>query len=48
MYLVGNLSKGQTTDIIDLVIVGNTLNKTFLTEQIEKAEKKQLNLKLSK
>jgi hypothetical protein len=40
VYLVGNLSKGQSTDIIDLVLVGNTLNKTFLTEQIEKAEKK--------
>jgi hypothetical protein len=40
VYLVGNLSKGQSTDIIDLVLVGNKLNKTFLIEQIEKAEKK--------
>ena len=40
VYLVGNLSKGQNTNIIDLVLVGNNLNKTFLIEQIEKAEKK--------
>jgi len=40
VYLVGNLSKGQSTNIIDLVLVGNHLNKTFLIEQIEKAEKK--------
>ncbi|MDP3556667.1 MAG: ArsR family transcriptional regulator [Bacteroidota bacterium] len=40
VYLVGNLSKGQTTNIIDLVLVGNTINKAFLIEQIEKAEKK--------
>lgn len=40
VYLVGNLSKGQSSDIIDLVLVGNNLNKGFLLEQIEKAEKK--------
>ena len=40
VYLVGNLSKGQDTKIIDLVLVGDNLNKTFLIEQIEKAEKK--------
>ncbi len=40
VYLVGKLSKGQDTDIIDLVLVGDNLNKTFLLEQIEKAEKK--------
>lgn len=40
VYLVGKLSQGQATDIIDLVLVGNKLNKTFLIEQIEKAEKK--------
>jgi hypothetical protein len=40
VYLVGNLAKGQKTDIIDLVLVGNNLNKQFLIEQIEKAEKK--------
>ncbi|MBC7863634.1 MAG: ArsR family transcriptional regulator [Bacteroidia bacterium] len=40
VYLVGKLSKGQDSDIIDLVLVGNNLNKPFLIEQIEKAEKK--------
>ena len=40
VYLVGNMSKGQNTNIIDLVLVGDNLNKTFLIEQIEKAEKK--------
>ncbi len=40
VYLVGKLSQGQDTDIIDLVLVGNNLNKTFLLEQIEKAEHK--------
>ena len=40
VYLVGNMSRGKATDIIDLVLVGNNLNKTFLIEQIEKAEKK--------
>jgi hypothetical protein len=40
VYLVGNLSKGKETQIIDLVLVGDHLNKTFLLEQIEKAEKK--------
>ncbi len=40
VYLVGKLSQGQDTDIIDLVLVGNNLNKTFLIEQIEKAENK--------
>jgi hypothetical protein len=40
VYLVGKLSSGQDTGIIDLVLVGNNINKTFLLEQIEKAEKK--------
>lgn len=40
VYLVGKMSKGQSTEIIDLVLVGDNLNKTFLIEQIEKAEKK--------
>ena len=37
VYLVGNMSKGKATQIIDLVLVGDNLNKTFLIEQIEKA-----------
>jgi hypothetical protein len=40
VYLVGNLAKGQDTEIIDLVLVGENINKTFLLEQIDKAEKK--------
>lgn len=40
VYLVGNLAKGQSTEIIDLVLVGDNINKNFLIEQIDKAEKK--------
>jgi hypothetical protein len=40
VYLVGNLSRGKDSQIIDLVLVGDNLNKIFLLEQIEKAEKK--------
>jgi predicted nucleotidyltransferase len=40
VYLVGSLAKGQSTNVIDLVLVGNRINKSFLIEQIEKAEKK--------
>ena len=39
VYLVGKLAKGQDSDIIDLILVGE-INKTFLIELIEKAEKK--------
>lgn len=40
VYLVGKLAKGQNSEIIDIVLIGNDLNKTFLMEQVEKAEKK--------
>ena len=40
VYLVGKLANGQNTDIIDIVIVGTEINMSFLTEQIQKAEKK--------
>ena len=40
VFLVGKLANGQNANIIDLVLVGNNLNKAFLLEQIEKAEKK--------
>lgn len=40
VYLVGKLANGQNTDIIDIVLVGNDINTTFLLEQIQKAEKK--------
>lgn len=39
VYLVGNMARGQDTNIIDLVLIGN-IDKTFLLELIEKAEKK--------
>ena len=39
VYLVGKLANGQDTDIIDLILVGE-INKNFLVELIEKAEKK--------
>lgn len=40
VYLVGKLAQGQETGIIDIVLVGDGINKTFLIEQIEKAEHK--------
>lgn len=40
VYLIGKLANGQNSDIIDIVLIGNDLNKSFLLEQIEKAEKK--------
>lgn len=40
VYLVGKLAQGKNSDVIDLVLVGDNLNKPFLLEQIEKAEKK--------
>ncbi len=39
VYLVGNMARGQDSNIIDLVLIGN-IDKTFLLELIEKAEKK--------
>lgn len=40
VYLIGKLASGQNSDIIDLILIGKDLNKVFLMEQIEKAEKK--------
>ncbi|MGZ3940906.1 MAG: ArsR family transcriptional regulator [Bacteroidia bacterium] len=40
VYLVGKLANGQNTNIIDIVVVGNDINISFLIEQIQKAEKK--------
>jgi hypothetical protein len=40
VYLTGKLANGQNSDIIDLILIGDDLNKTFLISQIEKAEKK--------
>ncbi|MBI3519746.1 MAG: ArsR family transcriptional regulator [Bacteroidetes bacterium] len=39
VYLVGNLSKGKDSPVIDLVLVGD-INETFLKELIAKAEKR--------
>ncbi len=39
VYLVGDLSRGQDSDIIDLVLVGD-INEQFLKELITKAEQK--------
>lgn len=39
VYLVGSLSQGKDSDIIDLVLVGD-INEAFLIELIAKAEKK--------
>lgn len=40
VYLVGKLSRGIDTGMIDLVMIGKNLNKPFLVEQIEKVERK--------
>jgi len=40
VYLVGKLAQGVDSEIIDLVLVGDEINKPFLLEQIEKAELK--------
>ena len=40
VYLVGKLAQGQDSRIIDLWIIGNDIDKTFLLEIIEKAENK--------
>ena len=39
VYLVGNLSKGKDSEVIDLVLVGD-INELFLKDLIAKAEKK--------
>jgi len=39
VYLVGNLSTGKDSDIIELVLIGD-INEAFLKELIAKAEKK--------
>jgi len=40
VYLVGKLAEGQDSRLIDLWIVGENIDKTFLIEIIEKAENK--------
>lgn len=40
VYLIGDLAKGISSDYVEVVLVGNFLNETFLKEQVNKAEKK--------
>lgn len=40
VYLIGNMAKGQDAPIIDLVIISQNLDRVYLTELTEKAEKK--------
>lgn len=37
-YLIGDIAQGKNSSIIDLVLIGD-INKTYLLETIEKAEK---------
>jgi len=39
VYLTGDFARGKSSEIVDLIIIGY-VNKHFLTELIEKAEKK--------
>ena len=39
VYLVGELAKGKNSKVIDLWFVGNKLDKTYILELVEKAEK---------
>jgi len=39
VYLVGKLAKGLNSDIIDLIFVGDDINKNYLLELIDKTEK---------
>jgi len=38
VYLVGDLAKGMNSSVVDLIFIGE-LNKTYLTNLIEKSEK---------
>ena len=38
VFLVGKFAKGIDTEIIDLIFVGDAVNKTYLAEVIEKSE----------
>lgn len=40
VYLIGSYSNGLESKIIDFVIVGDSINKSFLLEQIDKVERK--------
>lgn len=38
VYLVGDFAKGKDSNIIDLLLVGSSINKEYLTRLIEKLE----------
>ncbi len=38
VYLTGDLAKGKESDIIDLIIVGDEIDKVYLTQLTNKAE----------
>ena len=40
VYLIGSYSNGLESKIIDFLIVGDSINKSFLLEQVNKVEKK--------
>ena len=40
VYLIGSYSNGLESKIIDFLIVGDSINKSFLMDQIEKVERK--------
>lgn len=39
LYLIGDFAKRKDSDIIDVVFVGDYIEKKYLTELIDKAEK---------
>jgi hypothetical protein len=39
VYLVGDFSKGIDAQVIDLIFVGDNINRQYLLELVEKAEK---------
>jgi len=39
VYLVGDIAKGQNSDIIDLLFVGSQINREYLMKLVTKAEK---------
>ena len=40
LYLSGDLAKGHNSNTVEIILIGNNINNVFLTEQINKAEKK--------
>lgn len=38
-YLTGEIAKGKDTNIIDLILIGNNLDRLYITSLVEKTEK---------